>query len=245
MALGGHLSVLSNAAWRVGNASADLVGLSIREVNISGLNRSRPEEVLDIIGVRRGVSMIGFDAVRARERLEATDWIASASILRQFPDRLSITVREREPFALWQYEGVFHVIDADGVALDTFAIGDYIDLPIVVGEGAQSEASQLLNHLEAWPEVRSRMRAAARVAERRWTLYLTNGMKVLMPEGDASNAFDRLARLHREQGLLDRDIEVVDLRLADRTILLLSQEVHDAREETLRAVSMSNRGAGI
>jgi cell division protein FtsQ len=245
LVLGGHTQVVGNVAWRIGNAAADLVGLSIREVTITGLKRSRPEDVLDIIGVRSGVSMIGFDAVSAKRRLEEVDWVASATILRQFPDRISIEVREREPFALWQYEGVFRVIDRDGVTLETFAVADYVDLPIVVGAGAAREAARLLNQLEAWPDLRSRLRAAARVAERRWTLYLTNGMKIFLPEGEEGDVFDRLDRLQREQRLLDRDVEIVDLRLRGRTVLRLSQEALAAQKETREQLGTGNRGAGI
>ena len=114
--------------------------------------------------------------------LRLKDWIASASVLRQFPNRLHIEVVERVPFALWQIKGKFHVIDRDGETLSRFAVSDNMDLPIVVGEGAQKQALRLINDLEAWPDLKSQVRAAALVAERRWTLYLFNGIKVLLPE---------------------------------------------------------------
>ncbi len=244
LVLGGHLGAVHNFAWRVGNGVADLVGLSIREVTVTGLERSRTENILEIVGVARGVSMIGFDAVSARRRLEERDWIATASIRRQFPDRLHITVREREPYALWQINGEFHVVDREGVALTTFAVGDYIDLPIVVGAGAAEQGERLLNHLEAWPEIRLRVRAAVRVAERRWTLHLTNGLKILLPEDGLATALMRTDRLHREFALLDRDIVAVDMRLGDRTTLQLSEEAMNAHMEVRRELSTSSRDAG-
>jgi len=245
LALGGHMQALGAAGWRVANGAADLVGLSIREVTVSGLERARPEDVLEIVGVTRGVSMIGFDAVNARQRLEHRDWIATASIRRQFPDRLHVVVRERQPYALWQADGVFHVIDREGVALSTFAVRDYIDLPIVVGASANEAAEGLLNHLEVWPDIRSRLKAAVLVAERRWTLHLNNGLRVLLPETDIVDALKRLDGMHREAWILDRDVIAVDLRLADRTVLRLSDEVKAAHVEARRGLELRNRGAGI
>jgi cell division protein FtsQ len=46
---------------------------------------------------------------------------------------------------------------------------------LITGDGAQLEVSQLVNQLEAWPGVQSKIRAAARVGYRRWTLHFDGG----------------------------------------------------------------------
>ena len=173
LVLGGHVSSFGDAVMRAGNIAAGAAGLSAQNVSIVGLKRALPQDVLEVVGVWQGGSLVGFDAGEARRRLEAEDWIASASVLRQFPNRLHIEVVERVPFALWQIKGEFHVIDRDGETLSRFAVSDNMDLPIVVGEGAEKQALRLINDLEAWPDLKSQVRAAAIVAERRWnTLFV-------------------------------------------------------------------------
>jgi cell division protein FtsQ len=57
------------------------------------------------------------------------------------------------------------------------------------------------------------------VAERRWNLQLRGGMSVMLPEGHEAVAIDRLMTLQQDHALLDRPLEVVDLRLPDRLVL--------------------------
>ncbi|MGI9415331.1 MAG: cell division protein FtsQ/DivIB [Hyphomicrobiales bacterium] len=218
---------------RIGNGAAGAAGLSAQNVSITGLKRAVPQDILDIMGVWQGGSIVGFDAGEARRRLEAEDWIASASVLRQFPNRLHIEIVERVPFALWQIRGKFHVIDRDGMTLGRFAVRDNMELPIVVGEGAEKQALRLINDLEAWPDLKLQVRAAALVAERRWTLYLLNGIKVLLPEERVAEALREIDRLDREHDLLNRDVVAVDLRLGDRTVIRLSDKVVKIRTAKL------------
>lgn len=237
MALGGHMPMVTDAVLRAGNSVAGVAGLSANNISVSGLNRVERDDILAIVGIREGESMIGFDTHRARQRLEAEGWIASASILRQFPNTLHIEIVEREPFALWQHEGEFSVVDKSGAVLSRFAVRDHIDLPVVVGLGAQTRAFDLINDLEAWPDVRSRVRAAVLVAERRWNLYLANGIKVLLPEQDVDRALRELDGLHRKHSVLDRAVEVIDMRAQDRIALRVSDKVAKSHRAGLAQVS--------
>ncbi len=235
--LGGQFAYVKDAAVRLTNGAAGAIGLSALNVSVTGLNRATREDILAIVGVEEGGSIVEFDARGARQRLEGKDWIASASILRQFPNTLHIEIVEREPFALWQYKGEFSVIDRAGVRLSRFAVRDHLDLPIVVGRGAETQALGLVNQLEAWTDIRSQIRAAVRVAERRWNLYFSNGIKVLLPEGDVDQALEQLDRLRREQDLMNRAVEIVDLRSPERTVLRLSDDAAKARKVELAKVS--------
>ena len=236
-ALGGKLDHAREAIVRIANGAADGVGLSALNVSVSGLKHARREDILAIVGVEEGGSIVEFDARGARERLVAKDWIASASILRQFPNTLHIEIVERAPFALWQYKGAFSVVDRSGVTLSGFPVRDHLDLPIVVGRGAGEAAFDLVNQLEAWSDLNSKVRAAARVAERRWTLYLSNGIKVLLPEEGVDHALRELDRLHREQDLLNRAVDSVDLRVSRYTVITLNEEGAKARKVKLAEVS--------
>ena len=91
-------------------------------------------------------------------------------------------VRERRPFAIWQRGGVHYVIDRSGAAISALEAGEATDLLLVTGEGAQHAALDLVNHLEAHPAPIIQVRAAARVGDRRWTLHLASGQRLLLPE---------------------------------------------------------------
>jgi cell division protein FtsQ len=159
-----------------------------------------------------------------------------------FPDRLAITVTEREAFALWQTGGQIYVIADDGTVLESFLSRAVLALPIVVGAGAASRAKTILALLDRHPNLRSNVRASVLVGERRWNLRLKNGIDVKLPETDIGQALDRLAALDRERRLLSRDISIVDLRLPDRVTVRLSDAVAEEREEALKAKRAKPKG---
>ncbi|MEM7426343.1 MAG: cell division protein FtsQ/DivIB [Pseudomonadota bacterium] len=208
-----------------------VVGLSAREIQIDGLKNVQSRHVLEAISVHEGSSLIGFDAVAARRQLADLDWVVEATVQRLFPNRLHVTVKERRPYAIWQENKRFHVIDDSGQVMSKLDPKKWSHLPVVAGEGAQQAAAELINQLEAHSSLRLPVRAAARVADRRWTLYLANGIKVLLPARDVPGALQRLAELENGQGILGRDIASIDLRLEDRIALRLSERAARDRRE--------------
>lgn len=206
---------------------ASFIGMAADDVNISGLYHHEPEQVLQVIGVRPGGSLVGFNAREAREALRALDWVKSAEVQRVFPNRIEISLVEREPFAIWQIDGQYKVIGRDGVPLSGYTQRTTSGLPLVTGPGANEAASDFINHLSAMPEIAAKMHAAARVGQRRWNLYLDNGVKIALPEKDLGLALEQVAALDAEQNILSKGIREIDLRLAGRLVVALAGAEND------------------
>lgn len=233
--VGGHLDYAGSPWAKLPGKMAGLLGFAADDVRVTGLVHQDPEAVLAAIGLQPGESLIGFDANRARRLLENMDWVASAQVVRKFPNQLDIVVAEREPFAIWQRGGMHYVIDQFGTAVSAINPGRVSILPLVTGEGAHLAARELINELEAAPAIKSHLAAAARVGERRWTLYLDNGIKVALPEHGIRNALTLVSRLDREQGLLSKGIQGVDLRLPGRVIIeTVTVENEPAKKKPMR-----------
>ncbi|MCX7329064.1 MAG: cell division protein FtsQ/DivIB [Hyphomicrobiales bacterium] len=170
----------------------------------------------------------------ARERLEAQPLIREAQIRKLYPGELTIQIREREPFALWQLNGEISIIASDGTVIDKLRDERFAHLPLVVGPGANKRARDFVVLLAEAGSLRSQIRGATLVSERRWTLKMSNGLDVRLPEDEADKAVRRLERLAREQKLLDKDIIAVDLRQPDRVTVRLTEEAAAARAEMLK-----------
>jgi cell division protein FtsQ len=110
----------------------------------------------------------------------------------------------------------------------------FAHLMLVVGEGANAKVKDFAALLEKAGELRPRVRAGSLVAGRRWTVKLTNGIDVKLPEEGAGAALERLVKLQREHRLLERDIMMIDLRESDRVTVRLTAEAAEARRETGR-----------
>jgi cell division protein FtsQ len=221
---------------------ANSVGFRIAAISLTGPKEVSREEVLTIAGVTGRASLLFLDADSARARLMANPWIGDAAILKLYPDRLQITITERQAFALWQKDGRVSVIAADGTVLEPFVEDRYVGLPLVVGKGAEKQAKSFLTILDNYPEIRSLLRASVLVADRRWNLRLTNGIDVRLPETNVDQALERLVVLDRDKKLLSRDINTVDLRLPDRVTVQLSDAAAQAREDALKDAKKKKKG---
>jgi cell division protein FtsQ len=221
---------------------ANSVGFRIAAISLTGSKEVSREEILTTAGVTGRASLLFLDADVARARLMSNPWIADAAVLKLYPDRLQITVTERQAFALWQKDGRVSVIAADGTVLEPFVEGRYIGLPLVVGKGAQLQAKDFLAVIDRYPDIRTGVQASILVAERRWNLRLANGIDVRLPEADVQAALDRLVQLDHDKKLLSRDITMVDLRLPDRVTVRLSDAAAQARDEALQANKKKKKG---
>jgi cell division protein FtsQ len=231
---GGHLANIGTWAKTARDEVANAVGLRIAAVSISGSKEVSREEILTTAGVSGHVSLLFLDAAAARTRLLANPWIADAAVLKLYPDRLQISVTERQAFALWQKNGRVSVIAADGTVLEPYIEDRYLDLPLVVGRGAEIQANDFFAILGRFAAIRAQLRASVLVAERRWDLWLKNGVEIRLPETKVEQALELLTKLDRDKQLLSRDIVAVDLRLPDRVSVRLSDGAALAREEALK-----------
>lgn len=212
---GGTLSTMRE---RLGTATG-VAGLRVRNIVVEG-RANTPEPLLRAaIGASIGDAILGFSVEQARTRIEQLTWVEHATVERRLPDTLVIQLVERRPFAIWQHQGKFVLIDRAGLVVANQDLARFRALPLVVGLGAPPAAAVLLDALAARPGLGARVTAAVRVAERRWNLRMKNGTDVLLPEGAEAAALAKLDKLQEEQALLDRPLAVIDLRLPDKLVL--------------------------
>jgi cell division protein FtsQ len=219
------LAAMKDARDRIANTA----GFRIVSVALAGNQHVSREEVLAGAGVTGTSSLVFLDVGEARERLKTNPWIADATVLKLYPGEVQIWIKEREPFALWQKDRQVSVIADDGTVLEPYVAPGLLRLPLVVGSGAHARAKHFLALLDRYPEIRDLVRASVLVGERRWNLRLTNGLDVMLPEYGIAAALERLVTLDREKKLITRDIVAIDLRLADRVTVRLSEAAAQAR----------------
>lgn len=216
--LSNGIASLSN---HVISASAAL-GLTVQDVLVEGRSETARDDILTALAVARGTPLLTVDPEAARQRIEALPWVKTAVVERQLPDTLFVRLTERTPLALWQKDGVFALVDADGHVLTRNDLSRFRDLPIVIGDGAPQAAHTILGVLMAEPDIYKRIEALTYVGERRWDVRLSGGIQVQLPENDPGRAWARLAETDKREQLLARDISVVDLRLPDRLVVRLA-----------------------
>jgi cell division protein FtsQ len=193
-------------------------GFGISEIHITGNGRVPAATILAALGMQPGQSIFAADLGSARLRLMALDWIASAEVVRRYPDAIFVTIVEKRPFALWQSppdaggQTNVAVVERSGGVITTRDVDKFSRLPKLVGAGAPQAAADLVDGVMAHRAIAARIAAYERVSERRWNLILSDGVVVKLPETDWAPQLDVLEHLIVDAGILERDVTEIDLR---------------------------------
>jgi cell division protein FtsQ len=198
---------------------ASVANLRVQHIYFEG-RLNTPEALLNAaLGVHPGDSMLGFSLEGARQRIATLSWVESAAVERRLPGTVVVNLVERRPYAIWQNQGKFVLIDREGKVVANEDVAAFGDLPLVVGVGAPEAATTLLEALKDQPALKARFVAAVRVGERRWNLRMKNGADVMLPEDAIVPALVKLAELQASESLLDRPLAVVDMRLPGQLVI--------------------------
>jgi cell division protein FtsQ len=211
--LGGHLEYAGSPWPKLPGEVAGMLGLAAIDIELSGLAHHDPQDVLEYIGVKPGAPLIGFDAKKARTRLQELDWVETATIVRSFPNKLKITISEREPFVVWQHDGTLDVVDQNGKPMSGVSMSSGNVLLHVVGPGANTAAATLVNQMEATPGLFHEVKAAVRMGDRRWDLYMNNGVVISLPETGTEVAMKLAETAFLSDATKDLPLSKLDYRI--------------------------------
>ena len=238
---GGHVPEMIAQVQDICDTAANRAGFRITEIALAGQHDVAREDILTLAGITGRSSLLFLDAARTRARLMTNPWIAEATVLKLYPGRLRIEIKERQAFALWQKDGRVALIASDGIVLETYVPRRFAALPQGVGQGAERAAAEFLALIARHPGIARLVEASVLVAERRWNLHLRGGIEVLLPEAEPERALTTLTALARDNKLLSRDIVAVDLRRNDRVTVRLSDGAASARDAALKAADKDKK----
>ena len=212
----------------------------VHDIAVTSRSPEVAEGVRNLLEVTVPVSSWHLDLQRLRDTAEALDAVETASV--EVRDGvLNVRLQERTPAMVWRHRGGLDLVDAQGYRVARLtARAARADLPLIAGDGAPraiAEARLLLASAQPWAD---RVRGLVRVGERRWDLVLASGQRVMLPADGALGALERVMALDAAQGLLSRDVTVIDMRLPARPTLRLTPDaaaaLHTQRLSEIGAV---------
>jgi len=188
------------------------LGFKLKAVHVQGASAMATPDILKAAGVYKDQPLMGMDLEALRRRVEAVGWVKEARVVRLLPDTLVLAVVERRQLAVWQHGGSSVVVDEHGQVIPEADAGRFPRLPLIVGDGANEYAAEILPEVAARPRLMERLEALVRVDNRRWDLRLKDGSLVQLPAvGDAA-ALIQLEQLDQRSRLLELGFERIDLR---------------------------------
>ena len=238
-------SGLTERAYTQYGVLAAKAGFEVRDVEVTGMERVDQLKVYDIVLAEMDRSMPMVDIEKVRTDLLQYGWIKDARVSRQLPDTLVVEIIERKPTAVWQRNGKYSLIDADGIVLENVKSRADRELPLLNGADANRHAVALAELLDKASALKAQVSAASWIGNRRWDLQFKSGETLALPEGEKAAAaallnFARMDGIHR---LLGRDLIHFDLRDPDRAYFRKVPKAEPAKAEKSSGASNGGKNA--
>ena len=194
-------------------------GFSLTSIEVSGRNHTDPAAIRAALSDWQDTSIFTVDLDAIRNRLVSLGWVRDAVVSRHLPDRLVVSLLERQPAALLQTPNGHQLIDTEGTQITGADASAFAHLVVVSGKGAAQRSATLLDMLQSEPDIFADVWAVQLVSERRWDVHMRSGLTVKLPEQDPVLAWSRLAKLERDTAITARDLASIDLRVPGQLIV--------------------------
>ena len=204
--------------------------LRVKVAEVDGAVYTSPNELAAQAGLFNE-SLVTADLEAAAARVEQMPLVKDATVERQWPRTIRITVVERQPWGIWEQSGVAYTIDRDGIVMGT-SIAAPANAPVIKsfeqgsriqGEAVDQDAVEAAARI--WTELPAQLGVqvteVAFLADKGVQVTTSDGQVALL--GDASGieyklaAWAAMARAADERGIVYR---AIDLRFGNRPVLI-------------------------
>ncbi|MGR3315603.1 cell division protein FtsQ/DivIB [Roseovarius indicus] len=208
----------------------------VTELSIEGASANVEEDIREIFPFDFPASSFDIDLEHVRNMIVGLPAVAEASVRVRQGGVLVAKVTEREPVAVWRTWDGLGLVDKQGyVVAEISSRLDRSDLPVIAGKGGDKDVPGALSILQAAAPLGDRVKGLVRMGERRWDVVLDRGQRILLPDENPVRALERVIVLDEVQDMLERDVVVVDMRLAERPTVRMNEH---ALEEWWRVTEM-------
>ncbi|WP_073252433.1 cell division protein FtsQ/DivIB [Shimia gijangensis] len=190
---------------------------------IDGASIGIAEDIRDIVPIDFPISSFDLELEHLQDQIAGLPAVASATVRIRPGGIMQVTVTERDPVILWRTRQGLDLVDENGFVVARAKTRQlHSGMPLMAGEGAETHVVEALTIYAAAGPLSRRMRGVVRMGERRWDVVLDRGQRIMLPETGAVQALERVIALSQAQDMLSRDLEVVDMRLANRPTIRIA-----------------------
>ena len=242
--------------------SSEMALLHPEQISIAGNRYADRVAVLEVFAPDRGRSVLRIPLDRRKQEIEAIPWVERALVRRSLPNKIEIEVSERTPVAFLRNASSLALLDRHGVILDGPISGD-LHFPVVTGINPGMSASDRERRMQLFSGFTQQIESAhAGALEAVSEVDLSDQSDVRATVTGLSGAFDGTApgagiRLDapilvhfgdgdfaaKYQTLIENvaqwrattgHIRSIDLRLADRIAVRLTEQGVETRENATK-----------
>lgn len=211
--MGQSISVIETKANQLADGTAKTFGFSIKSIHVIEVSDDLERVIRREIGVAEGDNMFRADPQTLKARLESVKGFGDIQVHRFWPNQVTVFVTPLETSVLYRDDAASQLTAMHYTGEEAAELEPEAEYHIVQGEGAVEAWPELAASLQDLPALETRLDYAERIGNRRWDLIMSSGARVRLPADDSEeSALLVLAALQRETGVLDRQVQLIDLR---------------------------------
>ncbi len=206
-----------------------------REIEVRGNQYTDAGHLIELSGLQEGISIFANQTQRAEDWLELNSYVEEAKVRRFLPDKLIITVTERQPLAVVVSGEAFLTLAADLTILSRENSVSGLDYPLITGvrdiasgvmPGYELSGDQIKSGIDIISQMEDNIYAG--IAEinvedtQKIKIYLESGVEVRI--GDSQNFNDKytlftsILNQQKTEGKL-ASIQYIDVSIIDRPVI--------------------------
>lgn len=223
------VGALGSAGFYSIQVGQDFLNRPIAEVKINSTFHFVAEDTVNLLVEQMiGGSFVGENIDDIKAKLQMMPWIDSVNLVRQWPDRLVVNVKEQTPIARWADDSFINVRGELINIVDNDSLAHLSKL-----SGEKKEAQNIMQQYAVLASVFQTYGVSIHLLEKDrrgvWQLRLSNDWLVVLGRGDVFAKVQRLTHLLDKQLLeITAEIKVVDIRYSNGlAIEWLPQEKHN------------------
>ncbi|WP_027258346.1 cell division protein FtsQ/DivIB [Leisingera aquimarina] len=191
---------------------------------VDGAGASVAQDIREVVPADFPVSSFDLDLERIRDVITGLDPVKTARVRIRPGGILQVDVEERVPVLIWRSREGLALLDENGIHVAELGRRNlHPNLPLIAGKGADQHAAQALRLFAAAKPLGPRLRGLVRVGERRWDVVLDRKQRIMLPAEQPQRALERVLAVSEVQDLLERDVAAVDMRLAGRPTVRMTE----------------------
>ena len=189
---------------------------TITSIETIGRERSSKSDISKILKQYQKKSLLSLDLNYIQSDLEKVTWIKSVIIRRILPNKLSLTIEEFSPQAIWVRGKDRFVLDKDGNAIERISNDQFQNYFTIKGPQADLNLMKLLEDLENFPEIYNQIDYANFIGRRRWDLHYQGGVRIMLPQDNVIDSLSILETYIKENRLIEKGHKKIDLRVSGK-----------------------------
>lgn len=185
----------------------------VKNIETIGRKRASKPKLLSILKNYQNTTLLSLDLESIQMEVEKVPWIKKVIIRRILPNKLSLTIEEFIPKAVWVRGRDRFVLDKNGYLIEKIFDQEYKNYFTVKGVEADLNLMMLIENLENFPEIYNQIDYANFIGRRRWDLHYKTGVKILLPQDKVNDSLSILQSYIKNNRLIEKGHKKIDLRV--------------------------------